>query len=105
VAIKTTRHAIAPRPTLLVGDEPVSALDVSVRVQVLDLLRRLADEYRFSLILVSHDLGVVRYPCDDVLVLRDGVDVERGPTTDVFAAPAHPYTQALLRSVPRLPAA
>jgi ABC-type microcin C transport system duplicated ATPase subunit YejF len=98
-------RAIAPRPALLVGDEPVSALDVSVRVQILDLLRRLADEYRFSLILVSHDLGVVHYLCDDVLVLRDGIVVERGPTPGVFAAPTHPYTQALLRAVPRLPVA
>ena len=96
-------RAIAPRPTLLVGDEPVSALDVSVRVQILDLLRRLADEYRFSLILVSHDLGVVRYLCEDVIVLRDGVVVERGATESVLSRPQHPYTQALLRAVPRLP--
>ncbi len=97
-------RAIAARPALLVGDEPVSALDVSVRVQILDLLRRLADEYRFSLILVSHDLGVVRYLCDDVLVLRDGVVVERGPTATVFNTPTHEYTIALLRAVPKLPA-
>ena len=71
-------RAIAPRPRLLVGDEPVSALDVSVRVQILDLLRGLADEYELSLVLVSHDLGVVRYLCDDVVVLRDGLVVERG---------------------------
>ncbi|MET0144361.1 MAG: ATP-binding cassette domain-containing protein [Ilumatobacteraceae bacterium] len=96
-------RAIAPRPDLLVGDEPVSALDVSVRVQILDLLQRLADEERFSLILVSHDLGVVHYLCDDVIVLRDGLVVERGRTADVFAAPQHPYTRALLRAVPQLP--
>ncbi len=96
-------RAIAPRPDLLVGDEPVSALDVSVRVQILDLLQRLADEEHFSLVLVSHDLGVVNYLCDDVIVLRDGLVVERGRTADVFAAPQHPYTQALLRAVPQLP--
>jgi ABC-type microcin C transport system duplicated ATPase subunit YejF len=93
---------LPPRPRLLVGDEPVSALDVSVRVQILDLLRQLADEYELTLVLVSHDLGVVRYLCDDVMVLRDGVTVEQGPTDRVFAAPEHPYTQALLSAVPRL---
>jgi peptide/nickel transport system ATP-binding protein len=97
-------RAIAPRPALLVGDEPVSALDVSVRVQILDLLRHLAADYGFALILVSHDLGVVRYLCEEVLVLRDGVVVERGSTADVFARPAHEYTRALLTAVPRLPA-
>jgi len=97
-------RAIAPRPTLLVADEPVSSLDVSVRVQILDLLQQLAADYRLSLILVSHDLGVVRYLCDDVLVLRDGLAVERGRTESVFATPTHPYTRALLEAVPRLPA-
>jgi peptide/nickel transport system ATP-binding protein len=98
-------RAIAPRPTILVGDEPVSALDVTVRIQILDLLRQLADQYALSLVLVSHDLGVVRYLCDDVVVLRDGEIVERGASADVFRAPSHPYTAALLRAVPRLPAA
>jgi ABC-type microcin C transport system duplicated ATPase subunit YejF len=97
-------RAIAPRPRLLVGDEPVSSLDVSVRVQILDLLRRLADEYELTLVLVSHDLGVVRYLCDDVIVLRGGVAVEHGRTADVFASPQHDYTRALLAAVPRLPA-
>jgi peptide/nickel transport system ATP-binding protein len=98
-------RAIAPRPTILVGDEPVSALDVTVRIQILDLLRQLAEQYELSLVLVSHDLGVVRYLCDDVVVLRDGVIVERGLSADVFRAPKHAYTAALLRAVPRLPAA
>ncbi len=96
-------RALAPRPRLLVGDEPVSALDVSVRIQILDLLRRLAAEYDLTLILVSHDLGVVRYLCEDVMVLRDGVAVEQGPTAEVFAAPRAEYTKALLAAVPRLP--
>jgi ABC-type microcin C transport system duplicated ATPase subunit YejF len=97
-------RAIASRPALLVGDEPVSALDVSVRVQILELLRHLAAEYGFALILVSHDLGVVRYVCEDVLVLRDGVVVECGATATVFEQPSHDYTRALLEAVPRLPA-
>ena len=96
-------RAIAPRPRLLIGDEPVSALDVSVRVQILDLLRRLADEFELTLVLVSHDLGVVNYLCDDVMVLRAGVAVEQGPTGRVFAAPEHEYTKSLLAAVPTLP--
>jgi len=97
-------RAIAPRPRLLVGDEPVSALDVSVRVQILDLLHRLAEEYELTLILVSHDLGVVRYLCDEVMVLRDGLVVEHGPTARVFTSPEHAYTRTLLAAVPKLPA-
>ena len=95
-------RAIAPRPKILVGDEPVSALDVSVRIQILDLLRHLADEYDLSLVLVSHDLGVVRYLCDDVIVLHEGKVAERGRTVDVFRAPQDEYTRSLLRAVPRI---
>jgi len=97
-------RAIAPHPRLLVGDEPVSALDVSVRVQILDLLQQLADDYDLTLVLVSHDLGVVRYLCEDVMVLRAGVAVEQGPTREVFGSPSHPYTRELLAAVPKLPA-
>ncbi len=95
-------RAIAPRPRILVGDEPVSALDVSVRVQILDLLRRLADDYDLSLVLVSHDLGVVRYLCDDVIVLHEGRVAERGRTVDVFRSPTQAYTRDLIAAVPRL---
>jgi peptide/nickel transport system ATP-binding protein len=96
-------RAIAPRPRVLVGDEPVSALDVSVRAQILDLLRELVAGYELSLILVSHDLGVVQSLCDDVLVLNDGEVVERGPAAAVFSNPSHPYTQRLVAAVPRVP--
>ena len=72
---------------MLVGDEPVSALDVSVRAQILELLGRLADEQQLALILVSHDLGVVRHLCDDVIVLHDGAVVESGPSADVLLDP------------------
>ena len=87
-------RAIASRPRLLVGDEPVSALDVSVRVQILDLLRRLAAEYDLTLVLVSHDLGVVNYLCDDVLVLRDGIMIKQGPTPARGRTADHDYAGA-----------
>jgi ABC-type microcin C transport system duplicated ATPase subunit YejF len=95
-------RTLAPRPRVLVGDEPVSALDVSVRAQILDLIRHLADEFDLALALVSHDLGVVRSLCDDVVVLHNGRIVERGPTGDVFRNPTHDYTRRLLAAVPRL---
>jgi len=98
-------RAIAPRPAMLVGDEPVSALDVSVRAQILDLLGRLADEHDLSLILVSHDLGVVRYLCEHVLVLHDGAVAESGRAEDVLGDPQDAYTRQLVAAVPRLPPA
>jgi ABC-type microcin C transport system duplicated ATPase subunit YejF len=97
-------RAIAPHPRVLVADEPVSSLDVSVRAQILDLLAHLVSQFRLGLVLVSHDLGVIRTLCERVLVLHGGRCVEEGPTADVFARPADPYTQRLLAAVPRLPA-
>ncbi|SHM61929.1 ABC transporter ATP-binding protein [Cryptosporangium aurantiacum] len=96
-------RALAPGPKVLIGDEPLSALDVVVRSSVLALLRTLADEFGLTLVLVSHDIGVVQQLCADVLVMKDGVVVERGPTSQVLSAPQHPYTQALLAAVPQLP--
>ena len=96
-------RALAPRPAVLVGDEPFSALDASVREKIIDLVADLAARLNLSLILVSHDIGVVHRLCDQLLVLRDGEIVEQGPSTTVLRAPSHPYTRALLRAVPRLP--
>lgn len=96
-------RAIAPNPVLLVADEPVSSLDVSVRAQILDLLSDLVDQFHLALVLVSHDLGVIHTLCGRVLVLHRGAVVEQGPTASVFASPADPYTQRLLAAVPRLP--
>lgn len=96
-------RAIAPRPHVLVADEPVSALDVSVRAQILDLLGDLVRRFHLSLVLVSHDLGVIHSLCDRVLVLHRGTVVEHGPTAAVFANPTDPYTRRLLAAVPRLP--
>jgi ABC-type glutathione transport system ATPase component len=96
-------RALAPRPRVLIGDEPVSALDVSVRAQILNLLEDLRVGFELTLLLVSHDLSVVRHMTDRVLVMQQGRIVEEGPTRDIFKMPRHPYTRLLLDSIPRLP--
>ncbi|WP_438816578.1 ABC transporter ATP-binding protein [Tersicoccus solisilvae] len=95
-------RALVHRPRLLVGDEPLSALDVTVRAQILDLLQGLRADLGLTLILVSHDIGVVAHLCDQVLVLKDGHAVESGATSEVLAHPRAAYTRDLLAAVPRL---
>lgn len=97
-------RAFAPRPRLLVADEPVSALDVSIQAQILDLLAELQATSGTSLLFISHDLGVVQHLTDRVLVMKEGRVVESGEVGSVLARPRHPYTQALLEALPSLPA-
>jgi peptide/nickel transport system ATP-binding protein len=93
-------RALITRPALIVADEPVSALDVSVQAQVLNLMMDLQDRYGLSYLFVSHDLAVVNLMCDDVLVLQSGHVVEHASAEQIFKRPEHPYTRALLSAVP-----
>jgi oligopeptide/dipeptide ABC transporter ATP-binding protein len=92
--------ALACRPPLLIADEPTTALDVTIQAQILDLLRGLTREFELSLLLITHDLGVVAEIADRVAVMYAGRIVEEGPVRDIFTRPLHPYTQGLLTSVP-----
>jgi peptide/nickel transport system ATP-binding protein len=94
--------ALANEPRLLIADEPTTALDVTVQAQILALIRRLQDELETAVVLITHDLGVIAESVDDVAVMYAGRIVERGPVQTIFAAPEHPYTWGLLRSIPRL---
>ncbi len=94
--------AIVCQPRVLLADEPTTALDVTIQAQILRLLRRLGTTHQMSVLLVTHDLGVVAETCDDVVVMYAGEVVERGPAADVLADPRHPYTQRLLVARPRI---
>jgi peptide/nickel transport system ATP-binding protein len=93
--------ALAPGPQLLIADEPTTALDVTVQAEILDLLGELVGETGMSLVIISHDLGVIASLSDRMLMMYAGARVEEGPTQAVLRAPLHPYTSALLAAVPR----
>ncbi|MEU2615231.1 ABC transporter ATP-binding protein [Micromonospora sp. NPDC007271] len=94
--------AIACRPRLLIADEPTTALDVTIQAQILDLLRDLVEESDSALVMITHDLGVVAGLCERVHVMYSGRIVESAPVSGLFGQPAHPYTDGLLRSIPRM---
>src|SRR5579871_6110723 len=94
--------ALSCDPKLLIADEPTTALDVTIQAQILELMRDLQTRLSMSLLLITHDLGVVAETCDDVVVMYAGKVVEQGPDRDVFESPQHPYTEALLQSIPLL---
>src|SRR6185295_7605855 len=92
--------ALACNPKLLIADEPTTALDVTIRLQILELLERLRAEAGMALLLITHDLNLVRRYADRVAVMEKGVLVEQGPTAQVIGRPQHPYTQKLVNSRP-----
>jgi peptide/nickel transport system ATP-binding protein len=94
--------ALSCNPELLIADEPTTALDVTIQAQVLELMKRLQQEFGMAILLVTHDLGIIAEMCDEVAVMYLGKIVEQAPMKEIFRNPKHPYTKGLLRSMPRL---
>jgi ABC-type dipeptide/oligopeptide/nickel transport system ATPase component len=92
--------ALACRPSLVIADDPTTALDVTIQAEILDLLREMRSAFNLSMILITHDLGVIAQTADRVAVMNAGRIVEQAPVRDIFQRPQHPYTRALLASVP-----
>lgn len=93
--------AMACDPELLIADEPTTALDVTIQAQILELMNELQEKKQMSMILITHDLGVVSEVCDQVIVMYAGMIVEQGTTRDILDSPRHPYTKGLLASLPK----
>lgn len=94
--------ALACKPSVVIADEPTTALDVTIQAQILELMQELQAEMGMAIVLITHDLGVIAEMCDDVVVMYAGRVAEAGPVERIFAAPSHPYTRGLLASIPRL---
>ena len=94
--------ALACEPKLLIADEPTTALDVTIQAQILDLLHELKDEFHTSIMLITHDMGVVATVCSKVIIMYGGLVMESGTLEEVFYEPKHPYTKALLKAIPSL---
>jgi oligopeptide/dipeptide ABC transporter ATP-binding protein len=94
--------ALACKPDLIIADEPTTALDVTVQAQILDLIKEQQDQLGTSMILITHDLGVIAETCDEVVVMYGGRVVERAPVQEIFRQPRHDYTRGLLASMPHL---
>jgi oligopeptide/dipeptide ABC transporter ATP-binding protein len=94
--------AVSCNPDLLIADEPTTALDVTIQAQILELLEKLRDDLRLSMLLITHDLGVVAETTDEIAVMYAGKIVEMAPTREIFKNPQHPYTMGLLRCAPKI---
>jgi len=94
--------ALACKPSLVIADEPTTALDVTIQAQILELMKELQAEMGMSIIMITHDLGVIAETCDDVVVMYAGRVAEKGTVEDIFKRPAHLYTKGLLDSIPRM---
>ncbi len=94
--------ALACKPSVVIADEPTTALDVTIQAQILELMQSLQNEMGMAIVLITHDLGVIAEMCDDVVVMYAGRVAEAGPVEEIFASPSHPYTRGLLGSIPRL---
>ena len=94
--------ALASEPWILIADEPTTALDVTIQAQILELMQDLQKKLKMSIIIVTHDLGVIAQMADEIVVMYGGRICERGTSDDIFYRPAHEYTKGLLRSIPRI---
>ena len=95
-------RALATHPKLIIADEPISALDVSIQAQVVNIMKNLAKERNITFLFIAHDLSMVHYACDRMIIINKGHILEKGNTNDIFEHPSHPYTRTLLKAVPEL---